>query len=736
MKKLFLFFALLTGLNLNAQTNSDWKWIHPTPQGQTLNWFRMISPTTWVAAGDYGIFLKTTNAGLTWKSSTGGYNSSLYPLAPIYSNFRSGWFIDSNIILLATNSSRGIVRTTNGGLSFDTVQIFPSNATFNAFHFINSTTGYVVGNTTVKIMKTTNAGLNWTPVPGVANNTYNCIYASDTNNIKAGSSSGNVFITTDAGVNWTTSNTGATSTVTAMAFINNNTGYVAGNSGLFRYTTNGGANWSGINPTISSLTSIKISGDQVIVGGLVSSKNIYSTTDNGQTWTNFNYDNQDIQMNNVYGLDKIGNTIVIAGSFGDMMKSTNNGALWTPLTMRVSYANMSDIYAQSGNSRVIAIGTYAGAPGSIFFSSNGGANWTTSNFVHGLSNQPSSIDMINSSTGYVSGRFGLFIKTTNGGETWDTSLSGNPVTSQYFGNGIDFINENTGWMVGGTPGIGGVTKIFKTTNGGVNWTEQTPANTGPIGVKIEMFNANTGYFTHSGGISKTTNGGENWTVTTPPAVGSVTYNNIDVIDANTVVTGGNNTQVYRTTNGGVSWDSLNFPVKSGTIFSTHWLNAQVGVAASVIGVIGKTTNGGQSWEIYNNGGYTVYSVKMVHPDTIYSVCGNTTGGQVIKYAKGVMTGVVTFENQSPEDYTLKQNYPNPFNPITTIEFNLPKAGVVSLQIFDITGRLISSEINNLSLAKGNYKTQFSGNTLSSGIYFYSLVVDGKNIQTKKMSLIK
>ncbi len=113
MKKLFLFFALLTGLNLNAQTNSDWKWIHPTPQGQTLNWFRMISPTTWVAAGDYGIFLKTTNAGLTWKSSTGGYKSSLYPLAPIYSNFRSGWFIDSNIILLATNSSRGIVRTTN-----------------------------------------------------------------------------------------------------------------------------------------------------------------------------------------------------------------------------------------------------------------------------------------------------------------------------------------------------------------------------------------------------------------------------------------------------------------------------------------------------------------------------------------------------------------------------------------------------------------------------------------------
>ncbi|MCI0472494.1 MAG: T9SS type A sorting domain-containing protein, partial [Ignavibacteria bacterium] len=193
---------------------------------------------------------------------------------------------------------------------------------------------------------------------------------------------------------------------------------------------------------------------------------------------------------------------------------------------------------------------------------------------------------------------------------------------------------------------------------------------------------------------------------------------------------------YGTTNGGISWDSLNFPVKAGTIFNTDWYDAQNGVACAVIGVVGRTTNRGQSWQIYNIGTYTVYDVAMVHPDTVYAVSGNQFGAMIMKYSKGPVSGGFTYEYTVPTEYTLKQNYPNPFNPVTTIEFNLPKAGNISLKIFDMAGREYTTEIKNLSLNPGNYKMNFNGAGLSSGVYFYSLNVDGANVATKKMILVK
>jgi hypothetical protein len=109
---------------------------------------------------------------------------------------------------------------------------------------------------------------------------------------------------------------------------------------------------------------------------------------------------------------------------------------------------------------------------------------------------------------------------------------------------------------------------------------------------------------------------------------------------------------------------------------------------------------------------------------------------IMKYSKGIVTGGFTYEHKVPENFNLKQNYPNPFNPTTTIEFDLPKAGIVTLRIFDIAGREVSKEINSLSLRTGNYKVNFNSAGLSSGVYFYSLVVDGANIATKKMVLVK
>ena len=89
----------------------------------------------------------------------------------------------------------------------------------------------------------------------------------------------------------------------------------------------------------------------------------------------------------------------------------------------------------------------------------------------------------------------------------------------------------------------------------------------------------------------------------------------------------------------------------------------------------------------------------------------------------------------PESAELYQNFPNPFNPMTKIGYSLKSSGFVALKIHDITGRL-ASELVNERQEPGVYSSEFNAVNLPSGIYFYSLYIDGKEFATKKMTLIK
>jgi hypothetical protein len=98
-------------------------------------------------------------------------------------------------------------------------------------------------------------------------------------------------------------------------------------------------------------------------------------------------------------------------------------------------------------------------------------------------------------------------------------------------------------------------------------------------------------------------------------------------------------------------------------------------------------------------------------------------------------------------FKLDQNYPNPFNPSTVIKYSIVSDGFVSLNVYDILGREISSLVNKFQQA-GTYSVNFNagnatnGTSLSSGIYFYKLKVQGNSAnqptysETKKMILIK
>ncbi|MBS1551456.1 MAG: T9SS type A sorting domain-containing protein [Bacteroidetes bacterium] len=92
----------------------------------------------------------------------------------------------------------------------------------------------------------------------------------------------------------------------------------------------------------------------------------------------------------------------------------------------------------------------------------------------------------------------------------------------------------------------------------------------------------------------------------------------------------------------------------------------------------------------------------------------------------------------PDKYDLSQNYPNPYNPSTKINYALPFDGKVSIKLFDISGKEVSTLVNEFKTA-GYYTISFNASSLSSGVYFYRISAEGNGssfIATKKMMVVK
>ena len=92
------------------------------------------------------------------------------------------------------------------------------------------------------------------------------------------------------------------------------------------------------------------------------------------------------------------------------------------------------------------------------------------------------------------------------------------------------------------------------------------------------------------------------------------------------------------------------------------------------------------------------------------------------------------DNRVPASFVLSQNYPNPFNPITTISFDLPSRVLVSLKVFDLLGKEVSTIVSG-ELGAGSYFKQWNGSDIPSGVYFYRLQA-GSFSETKKLILLK
>lgn len=286
----------------------------------------------------------------------------------------------------------------------------------------------------------------------------------------------------------------------------------------------------------------------------------------------------------------------------------------------------------------------------------------------------------------------IFVATVGGG-VYKNSIT-SPAAWSHFSEGIPW---NTSWSIYSLENIdgdlyagGGVNAYYYRNRKNTSVWEEIPFDwfTGEANGILAFEKYSGGIVAASNiGIYRSLDGGVTW-LKYSPGVGLVEKSDIVVKGNNIVVTLSKSARYYilHSSNSGVSWSRDD--MQSGSI------------------ALSMTICGGKIWVGRLDGLY-------YKSDTLTDI---------------KEPGVV------PREYSLKQNYPNPFNGSTSIEYTLPEEGYVTIQLYDITGRLVKQLVNEQQ-TPGIHKTTLESDDLASGIYVYTLRANGVNF-SKKLALLK
>ena len=387
--------------------------------------------------------------------------------------------------------------------------------------------------------------------------------------------------------------------------------------------------------------------------------------------------------------------------------------------------NITDIYfTDTLNGWAVASNTGQLDSGYILKTTNGGANWllnysTDRNFF--------AIQFTDVNTGYASGGWGpgLFYKTINGGNNWNILATGGIRFTDLY-----FLNKDTGWICdnGISPFGAG---LQKTTNGGLNWFQQMSNSYQPK--KIFFLNKDTGWvMTADRKLYRTMNSGGNWAFLHSFSDEAYSLSFVSN-DTGWVIHYGS---IQKTVDGGTNWIAQIDPNPGGSFpYDIKMINSHYGYISTAYTKILKTIDG-NNWRKQNapNGGYTA----LYFTDSLHGWSSQTSGGNNIAATVdggGPVLGVRQISGEAPDGYKLEQNYPNPFNSITNFKFQILNSGNIKIIIYDLSGKEITTLVNE-RLQAGTYQQRFDAGSLSSGVYFYALLADGKRVDTKKMVLVK
>jgi len=138
-------------------------------------------------------------------------------------------------------------------------------------------------------------------------------------------------------------------------------------------------------------------------------------------------------------------------------------------------------------------------------------------------------------------------------------------------------------------------------------------------------------------------------------------------------------------------------------------------------------------EVAVSGRTSVFQDRDVAPGETYDYMLQIVGGETFVFPLGRAT-------VPPRAFRLEQNYPNPFNPATRIRFELDRPAVVDLRIYDVAGRPVKTLVAHRRLGATAHTLEWDGTddagaTVTSGVYFYRLVANGR-VLTRRMVMLK
>lgn len=500
--------------------------------------------------------------------------------------------------------------------------------------------------------------------------------------------------------------------------------WIGTNNGLSKFD---GTNWTVYKSSNSGFTGYRVNAITTDASG-----NIWIGTNeclakfDGQNWSKYNTGNSNLPDNNVTALLATNENKIWVGTYNELVKFENNSwTLYNTAEFGLPSYYINSIAIDGEDNAWICAYDPDGTEHNGFVKFDG-KNW----IVHNYPDRKYS--WANSTVTDMSGN--IWIGTSRGllkyaGNDWAT-----------FNSSYTLINNEISAIVKDRYGnlwIGMSEGLAK--YDGVTTTLYTPANSGMIHKGVSAVGIDQGgnlwfvtsWGPYGGELNKYD--GKDWKVFNLSSTQSVAQalaidksNNIWIATFSSGLAkyDGTSWTTYNRSNSGLPGDYVD------TILADSLGNIWIGGS-------GLAKFDGTNWTVYNtsNSGLLSNSVRSLALDNHGNLWIGTGSGISIYKAGGVVVSVKEKGNINiPTEYRLDQNYPNPFNPKTTINYSLPKSGFMTIRIFDVLGKYVTTLINE-EKSIGSYSVIFDGSKLSSGIYFYQLSTDEKVI-TKKFVLLK
>ncbi len=705
-------FILILILFIYSNSFSQWSRANAGVDGGVIFSVYAVPSTNTIYCGSNGSgVFKSTNDGENWLPVNNGITDYGFYPATFTSN-ASAVFMGANY---SNTNGGGMYRTTNSGNNWQKINTGLTGLSQGINMAITINNDIAIA-TDSGVFRSTNNGSSWNNISnnmGSAVSAKSLYYSNDT--LVAGTKSG-LYFSTGAFTNWTLINTGLPA-ATAPYCINkfNNKFYLVYFGGGLYVSSNNGSSWSSANYNLtgsqlnarclyifnntlflSGNGGVYTLGDNIwtnmnsglptdypffywltsLPGKLLTctyGKAMYATTDNGATWTQkiSGLSAGSVQANKIIN---VSGTLFSASAINGVYKSTDGGDNWISVN-NGNNLKCNNIYS-SGN-RI-----YSLTDGGVFYTINSGVSWTAQNT--GLTGNDLKVRcMFIDGTNFYIGTYNGILKSTDDGQSWaPTSFYG----TQKF---IDCFAKVNGVLFAGSEGVSN--SLVKSSDNFATWQAVTFFQSFTPQVFDIFVDGTTMYIGTGHGVHRSTNTGANWTILnnglgSDPYVSSVIKVGTNLFCTQTA--GGRG--VFRSTNDGALWEEV--------------------------------TGEGPFWADFRN--IINYNNKILvsTADAIYS------------RPESQLVVSIPNENVRIHNYSLKQNYPNPFNPETNIKYELKQNEFVRLNIYDVSGKIVSTLVNAYKIA-GAYSVNFNAGDFPSGTYFYEFKA-GNFSETKKMVLIK